>query len=60
VSPYARTVKIASGCDGVQIVYSSHRLSRDMEHIGSAHDDVQPELLKVRRVPASGSWPEGA
>jgi hypothetical protein len=31
----------------VQIVYSSHRGSRDIEHIGSAHDDVELELLKA-------------
>jgi hypothetical protein len=31
----------------VQIVYSSHRGSRDIEHIGSAHDDVELELLKT-------------
>jgi hypothetical protein len=31
----------------VQIVYSSHRGSRDIEHIGSARDDVELELLKV-------------
>jgi hypothetical protein len=31
----------------VQIVYSSHRGSRDIEHIGSAHDEVQLEVLKA-------------
>jgi hypothetical protein len=31
----------------VQIVYSYHRGSRDIEHIGSAHDDAQLELLKA-------------
>jgi hypothetical protein len=31
----------------VQIVYSSHRGSRDIEHIGSAHDDAELELLKA-------------
>ncbi len=31
----------------VRIVYSSHRGSRDIEHIGSAHDDVGLELLKA-------------
>jgi hypothetical protein len=31
----------------VQIVHSSRRGSRDIEHIGSAHDDAQLELLKA-------------
>jgi hypothetical protein len=31
----------------VQIVYSFHRGSREIEHIGSAHDDVELELLKA-------------
>ena len=45
--PYVRTVKTASGAWAVQIVYSSHRGSRDIEHIGSAHDDAEVELLKA-------------
>ena len=32
--PYVRTVKTASGATAVQIVYSSHRGSRDIEHLG--------------------------
>jgi hypothetical protein len=40
VSPYVRTVKTASGARTVQIVQSSHRGSRDIEHIGSAHDEA--------------------
>jgi hypothetical protein len=47
VSPYLRTVKTASGARAVQIVYSSRRGSRDIEHIGSAHDDAELELLKA-------------
>jgi hypothetical protein len=47
VAPYVRTVKTASGATAVQIVYSSRRGSRDIEHIGSAHDDVELELLKA-------------
>jgi hypothetical protein len=31
----------------VQIVHSSRRGSRDIEHIGSAHDDAELELLKA-------------
>src|SRR5450631_4662523 len=42
-----RTVKTTSGATAVQIVHSSRRGSRDIEHIGSAHDDVEPELLKA-------------
>ena len=42
-----RTVKTASGARAVQIVHSSRRGSRDIEHIGSAHDDVELELLKA-------------
>jgi Transposase DDE domain len=47
VSPYLRTVKTSSGATAVQIVHSSHRGSRDIEHIGSAHDDAGLELLKA-------------
>jgi len=45
--PYVRTVKTASGATAVQIVYSSHRGSRDIEHLGSAHDDAELALLKA-------------
>jgi hypothetical protein len=47
--PYVRTVKTASGATAVQIVYSSRRGSRDIQHIGLAHDDVELELLKGPR-----------
>jgi hypothetical protein len=47
VSPYLRTVKTASGAKAVQIVHSSHRGSRDIEHIGSAHGDAELEVLKA-------------
>jgi hypothetical protein len=47
VSPYVRTVKTASGAPAVQIVHSSRRGSRDIEHIGSAHDDAELEVLKA-------------
>jgi len=40
-------VKTTSGATAVQIVHSSRRGSRDIEHIGSAHDDVELELLKA-------------
>jgi hypothetical protein len=44
------------------VVHSSHRGSRDIEHIGSGHDDVELELLRRRRgsrwrqVRASWTW----
>jgi hypothetical protein len=47
VSPYVRTVKTSSGATAVQIVYSFHRGSREIEHLGSAHDDAEVELLKA-------------
>jgi len=47
VSPYLRTVKTSSGATAVQIVHSSHRGSRDIEHLGSAHDGAELELLKA-------------
>jgi len=45
--PYVRTVKTASGATAVQIVYSMRRGSRDIKHIGSAHDEAELELLKA-------------
>jgi hypothetical protein len=47
VSPFVRTVKTASGATAVQIVYSNRRGSRDIEHLGSAHDEARLELLKA-------------
>ena len=44
---YVRTVKTASGATAVQIVHSSRRGSRDIEHIGSAHDAAELEALKA-------------
>jgi hypothetical protein len=44
---YVRTVKTASGATAVQIVYSSRGGSRDIEHIGSAHDEKELEILKA-------------
>jgi hypothetical protein len=42
-----RTVKTSSGARAVQIVYSNRWGARTMEHIGSAHDEVELELLKT-------------
>ena len=47
MSPYVRTVKTSSGATAVQIVYSSRRGSREIDHLGSAHDDAEVELLKA-------------
>jgi len=44
---YVHTVKTASGAIAVQIVYSSRRGSRSIEHLGSAHDDGELEVLKA-------------
>ncbi|SEE83405.1 hypothetical protein SAMN04488554_3109 [Ruania alba] len=44
---HIRTVKTASGARAVQIVHSNRKGSRDIEHIGSPHDDVELELLKA-------------
>jgi hypothetical protein len=44
---YVRTVRTASGATAVQIVHSSRRGARDIEHIGSAHDDAELAALKV-------------
>jgi hypothetical protein len=44
---YVRTVKSASGAIAVQIVWSSRRGSRSIEHLGSAHDDVELAALKT-------------
>ena len=47
MSPYVRTVRTASGATAVQIVHSSRRGSRDIEYIGSAHDEAQLEVLEA-------------
>jgi hypothetical protein len=44
---YVRTVKTASGATAVQIVYSSRRGSKDIEHLGSAHDEEELAGLKA-------------
>jgi hypothetical protein len=42
---YVRTVKTASGATAVQIVWSSRRGSRSIEHLGSAHDEAELAAL---------------
>lgn len=44
---YVRTVKTASGVIAVQIVWSSRRGSRSIEHLGSAHDEAELAALKA-------------
>jgi hypothetical protein len=58
MSPYVRTVKTASGATAVQFVSSSRRGTRDIEHIGSAHDGAGLEVLKAvawQRLAARGT-----
>jgi hypothetical protein len=47
VAPYVRTVKTSSGATAVQIVHSTRRGSRNIEHLGSAHSPAEVELLKT-------------
>jgi hypothetical protein len=42
-----RTVKTTSGATAVQVVWSSHRGSREIEHLGSARDEAELEALKA-------------
>jgi len=42
-----RTVRTTSGATAVQVVWSSRRGSRQIEHLGSAHDEAELEALKA-------------
>ncbi len=44
---YVRSVQTASGATAVQIVWSSRRGSRSIEHLGSAHDEAELAALKA-------------
>jgi hypothetical protein len=44
---HVRTVKTGSGVTAVQIVWSSRRGSRRIEHVGSAHDEAELEAFKA-------------
>lgn len=44
---YVRTVKTSSGATAVQVVWSSRRGSRKIEHLGSAHDEAGIAALKA-------------
>ena len=47
VVAYVRTVRTASGATAVQIVHGSRRGARSIEHVGSAHDELELETLKA-------------
>src|SRR5215468_2625764 len=42
-----RTVRPKSGATAVQVVWSSRRGSRSVEHLGPAHDDAELKALKA-------------
>ena len=42
-----RTVKTTSGATAVQVVWSSRRGSRKIEHLGPVHDEAALEVLKA-------------
>jgi hypothetical protein len=44
---YVRTVKTSSGATAVQIVWSSRRGSRRIDHVGSAHDEAELAALRA-------------
>jgi hypothetical protein len=44
---YVRTVKTSSGATAVQLVWSWRKGSRSIEHLGSAHDEVELAALKA-------------
>ena len=44
---YVRTVKTSSGATAVQIVWSTRRGSRKIEHLGSAHDEAGVAAFKA-------------
>jgi hypothetical protein len=54
--PYVRTVRTASGATAVQVVYFSQRGARESGHLGSTHDEAEPEALKAaQRLAAAQS-----
>ena len=44
---YVRTVRTASGATAVQVVWSSRKGSRQIDHVGSAHDGDELAALKA-------------
>jgi hypothetical protein len=47
VVAYVRTVRTASGATAVQIVWSTRRGSRNIEHLGSADTEADVEMLRA-------------
>ena len=45
MSPFVRKVRTASGATAVQIVSKSGGVRRIVEHLGSAHDETELEVL---------------
>ena len=45
--PYVRTVRTALAATALQVVHSSQRGSREIEPLGPAHDEAEPEALKA-------------
>jgi hypothetical protein len=56
VVAYVRTVKTSSGATAVQIVWSTRRGSRNIEHLGSAHDEAGVAALKAAAAKNSSIW----
>jgi len=52
---YVRTVKTSSGAIAVQIVWSSRRGSRSIEHLGSARDEDELAALKAAAAERLGA-----
>jgi hypothetical protein len=52
---YVRAVKTASGATAVQIVWSTRRGSRSIEHLGSAHDEAELAALKAAAAERSAA-----
>lgn len=46
VSPFVCKVRTASGTTAVQIVSKSGGVCWIVEHLGSAHDEPEPEVLR--------------
>jgi hypothetical protein len=52
-----RTVKTTSGATAMQVVWSSRRGSREIELLGSAHDEAElqaPKAAALQRIAACG------
>jgi hypothetical protein len=59
---YVRTVKMSLEATAVQIVWSSRRGSRSIEHLGSARDEAALAALKVaaaERLATRRCWNSG-